>query len=142
MIAGNGVYICDQCVELCMSIIEDGEMAAHNHEDNEVVFDNSHLLKPKELKAILDDYVIGQDSAKITLSVAVYNHYKRILNHDEDVDFAKSNLLFYRHRAVLGLYQQACILLSLVDGQCRHGVHIATELGKRFQLPVLCLVNL
>lgn len=93
MIAGNGVYICDQCVELCMSIIEDGEMAAHNHEDNEVVFDNSHLLKPKELKAILDDYVIGQDSAKITLSVAVYNHYKRILNHDEDVDFAKSNVL-------------------------------------------------
>jgi len=93
MIAGNGVYICDQCVELCMSIIEDGEMAIHNHEDNEVVFDNSHLLKPKELKAILDDYVIGQDSAKITLSVAVYNHYKRILNHDEDVDFAKSNVL-------------------------------------------------
>lgn len=93
MIAGNGVYICDQCVELCMSIIEDGEMVAHNHEDNEVVFDNSHLLKPKELKAILDDYVIGQDSAKITLSVAVYNHYKRILNHDEDVDFAKSNVL-------------------------------------------------
>lgn len=93
MIAGNGVYICDQCVELCMSIIEDGEMAVHNHEDNEVVFDNSHLLKPKELKAILDDYVIGQDSAKITLSVAVYNHYKRILNHDEDVDFAKSNVL-------------------------------------------------
>lgn len=93
MIAGNGVYICDQCVELCMSIIEDGEMAVHNREDNEVVFDNSHLLKPKELKAILDDYVIGQDSAKITLSVAVYNHYKRILNHDEDVDFAKSNVL-------------------------------------------------
>ncbi len=93
MIAGNGVYICDQCVELCMSIIEDGELAEHDHAESEVVFDNSHLLKPKELKAVLDDYVIGQDNAKITLSVAVYNHYKRILNHDDDVEFAKSNVL-------------------------------------------------
>ena len=52
------------------------------------------------------------------------------------------NLLFYRHWAILRLYQQACILLSLVDGQCRHGVHITAEFSKRFQLPVLCLVNL
>lgn len=93
MIAGNGVYICDQCVELCMSIIEDGDMSHDGYNDNESAFDNSHLLKPKELKAVLDDYVIGQDNAKVTLSVAVYNHYKRILNHDDDVDFTKSNVL-------------------------------------------------
>lgn len=93
MIAGNGVYICDQCVELCMSIIEDGDMSHDSYHESEAAFDNSHLLKPKELKAVLDDYVIGQDSAKVTLSVAVYNHYKRILNHDDDVDFTKSNVL-------------------------------------------------
>lgn len=93
MIAGNGVYICDQCVELCMSIIEDGDMSHEEYHDQESPFDNSHLLKPKELKAVLDDYVIGQDKAKVTLSVAVYNHYKRIMNHDDDVDFTKSNVL-------------------------------------------------
>lgn len=51
------------------------------------------LLKPKEIKAILDEYVIGQDHAKVTLSVAVYNHYKRAFSNDESVDFAKSNVL-------------------------------------------------
>ncbi|MBQ4105533.1 MAG: ATP-dependent Clp protease ATP-binding subunit ClpX [Clostridia bacterium] len=91
LIAGNGVYICDNCVELCMSILDEGELI-----EPAVVADTidaSQLLKPHEIKAILDEYVIGQDSAKITLSVAVYNHYKRVFNEDDDVEFSKSNVL-------------------------------------------------
>lgn len=92
LIAGNGVYICDQCVELCKSILDEGLM------DTEAVdmsndIDVATLLKPQEIKAILDEYVIGQDKAKITLSVAVYNHYKRVFNEDDDIEFKKSNVL-------------------------------------------------
>ncbi|MBQ4568790.1 MAG: ATP-dependent Clp protease ATP-binding subunit ClpX [Ruminococcus sp.] len=91
LISGNGVYICDACVELCMSIIEEGEPFAKPSMDETI--DASMLLKPHEIKAILDEYVIGQDAAKITLSVAVYNHYKRVFNEDDDVEFSKSNVL-------------------------------------------------
>ena len=91
LISGNGVYICDACVELCMSIIEEGEPFKQPTEQD--VIDASLLLKPHEIKAILDEYVIGQDAAKITLSVAVYNHYKRVFNEDDDVEFSKSNVL-------------------------------------------------
>ncbi len=91
LISGNGVYICDACVELCMSIIEEGEPFANPSEEEAI--DASMLLKPHEIKAILDEYVIGQDAAKITLSVAVYNHYKRVFNEDSDVEFSKSNVL-------------------------------------------------
>ncbi len=101
LIAGNGVYICDQCVELCENILEQsGEIDneySHQHQHPEQPSDPAasiaELLKPKEIKAILDEYVIGQDTAKITLSVAVYNHYKRAFANDESVDFAKSNVL-------------------------------------------------
>ena len=92
MIAGNGVYICDQCVDLCMSILEDGDLPSHDHLDD-ISTSPSGLLKPKEIKEILDAYVIGQDDAKKTLSVAVYNHYKRVFHHDDDVEFSKSNVL-------------------------------------------------
>lgn len=90
LIAGNGVYICDQCIELCKSILDEGvlEPQAINNE-----IDVATLLKPQEIKAILDEYVIGQDKAKITLSVAVYNHYKRVFNEDDDIEFNKSNVL-------------------------------------------------
>lgn len=91
MIAGNGVYICDECVELCLSILQDGEEDKKEKKGHEPQFQN--LLKPEEIKAKLDEYVIGQDEAKVTLSVAVYNHYKRINNQDDDVDFVKSNVL-------------------------------------------------
>ena len=91
LIAGNGVYICDHCVDLCMSILEDGDFAQATHNDNHKKA--SDLLKPKEIKAILDEYVIGQDEAKKTLSVAVYNHYKRVFNDDDKVEFTKSNVL-------------------------------------------------
>ena len=90
MIAGpNGVFICDQCVDVCTEIIED-ELGY----EEENAYDDINLLKPEEIKAFLDDYVIGQDEAKKALSVAVYNHYKRILaGKDLDVELQKSNIL-------------------------------------------------
>ena len=92
LIAGNGVYICDSCIDLCMSILEEG-----GYEPDEVPEAISHpthgLLKPAEIKAVLDDYVIGQDAAKKTLAVAVYNHYKRVFNDDDSIEFSKSNVL-------------------------------------------------
>jgi len=90
MIAGpNETYICDECVELCSEIIEE-ELG---YEDDET-FSEINLLKPEEIKAFLDDYVIGQDRAKKVLSVAVYNHYKRILaGKNLDVELQKSNIL-------------------------------------------------
>lgn len=93
LIAGNGAYICDQCVDLCMCILEDSEPDFDLKKSENEIIDRDSLLKPQEIKAILDEYVIGQDDAKITLSVAVYNHYKRIYNDDSDVDFVKSNVL-------------------------------------------------
>ena len=91
LIAGNGVYICDGCVELCMSILDEGDLLAPTPVTEAI--DAAKLLKPHEIKEILDEYVIGQDSAKITLSVAVYNHYKRVFNEDDEVEFSKSNVL-------------------------------------------------
>ena len=90
LIAGNGVYICDGCVELCKSIIDEGLMEP---EAVNMDVDVTKLLKPQQIKAILDEYVIGQDKAKVTLSVAVYNHYKRVFNEDDDIEFTKSNVL-------------------------------------------------
>ena len=85
----NGVYICDECVDVCAEIIEE----EFDYGD-ENPFGEINLLKPEELKAFLDDYVIGQDEAKKVLSVAVYNHYKRIMaEKDLRVDLQKSNIL-------------------------------------------------
>lgn len=92
IISGNGVYICDECVELCMSIIKEGEKKLVDNKD-ECDINFSDLPKPHDIKSVLDQYVIGQDDAKIALSVAVYNHYKRIYNNDNEVEFAKSNIL-------------------------------------------------
>jgi ATP-dependent Clp protease ATP-binding subunit ClpX len=96
LIAGPGVYICDECVELCNEIIE--ERLAEAGEESSSEFD---LPKPKEIFAFLEEYVIGQEAAKIALSVAVYNHYKRIRARNtlssadiiDDVEIAKSNIL-------------------------------------------------
>ena len=101
MISGPGVCICDECVDLCMNIIYDGEddplakTKRKRNEKNKPVIDPSTLLKPAELKAVLDKYVIGQDDAKKILCVAVYNHYKRILSkvNTDDVELQKSNVL-------------------------------------------------
>ena len=90
MIQGPGVRICDECVQLCMSILDDGYQpgpeAGYETPDQ--------LPTPREIKAVLDQYVIGQDAAKVALSVAVYNHYKRIFfGGGEDVELQKSNIL-------------------------------------------------
>ena len=99
MIAGNGSYICDDCVRLCMGIIDENydfgddgyDKGAYGSEE----LNFGELPKPAQIKAALDDYIIGQDKAKIALSVAVYNHYKRILHGgaDSDVELQKSNIL-------------------------------------------------
>ena len=90
LIAGPGVYICDQCVALCEDIIAD--MDEEKTKEDELDF--SSLKKPQEIKAKLDEYVIGQEEAKKALSVAVYNHYKRIYTGSKgDVEVSKSNIL-------------------------------------------------
>ena len=95
IIAGPGVYICDECVNLCNGIIENELL---NDIDEEYIEESEKIISPKEIKAILDDYVIGQEEAKKILAVAVYNHYKRIYNEDviknkDDVEIQKSNIL-------------------------------------------------
>ena len=92
LIEGPGVFICDECIGLCNNLINespiDNRSAGHKAEQDMV------LPKPEEIKAKLDEYVIGQDNAKIALSVAVYNHYKRIYsNSNSDIDIQKSNIL-------------------------------------------------
>ena len=92
LIAGpEGVFICDECIGICSEIMEE-ELAQYG--PSEVYDSDINLLKPEEIHRILDDYVIGQDEAKKALSVAVYNHYKRITaSHDLDVELQKSNIL-------------------------------------------------
>ena len=94
LISGRGVYICDECVDFCKSMLEE-----EKESDAAEQLVNADLPKPQEIKAILDEYVIGQDEAKKTLSVAVYNHYKRI-NYEiqnpeskRDLELQKSNIL-------------------------------------------------
>lgn len=93
LIAGpNDTYICDECVEVCSEIIE--EEMAYDENNSWTPFSDINLLKPEEIKEFLDDYVIGQDEAKKVLSVAVYNHYKRIMaQRDLGVELNKSNIL-------------------------------------------------
>ena len=90
IIAGPGVYICDECIELCNDIMEEEWQRERAMDDSEQV-----LLKPADIKDVLDNYVIGQQFAKRVLSVAVHNHYKRIHAnlHDSDVELQKSNIL-------------------------------------------------
>lgn len=95
IVAGPGVYICDECVELCNSIIE-----TEVYEDEKAGYTLNELKdipSPKQIKQVLDDYVIGQEEAKKTLSVAVYNHYKRVAHEEnadkDDVEIQKSNIL-------------------------------------------------
>lgn len=91
LIAGpDGAYICDECVEICSEIIQEEMEEDYTQADS----DEINLMKPREIKEFLDEYVIGQDEAKKVLSVAVYNHYKRVLSGDtSDVELQKSNIL-------------------------------------------------
>src|ERR671930_396761 len=89
LIAGPGVYICDECIDLCNEIIDE-ELTAP------ATFDIENLPKPREIKSVLDEYVVGQEESKRTLSVAVYNHYKRVQmmqSGDTDIELQKSNIL-------------------------------------------------
>ena len=91
MIQGPGVRICDECVQLCMSILDEGFDGPESEPLEEIP---DQLPVPKEIRAVLDEYVIGQDAAKVALSVAVYNHYKRIyFGGGDDVELQKSNIL-------------------------------------------------
>ena len=142
LIAGNGVYICDRCVELCMNILrESGELERENEnklsksgEPQTPELSVDELLKPKEIKAILDEYVIGQDHAKVTLSVAVYNHYKRAFSNDESVDFAKSNVLLLGPTGVGKDVEN--LLLKLIQAadfdieKAEHGIIYIDEIDK------------
>ena len=95
LIAGpNGAYICDECVDVCAEIIDE-ELENDEFDGNlEEPAEQINLIKPEEMKAFLDEYVIGQDKAKKVLSVAVYNHYKKIMaGSDSDVELQKSNIL-------------------------------------------------
>ena len=91
LIAGPGVYICDECVELCQNIIDDDTLLPSKKKKSK---EDVKLPTPSEIKAQLDEYVVGQQDAKIALSVAVYNHYKRVYKgQDCDVDIQKSNIM-------------------------------------------------
>lgn len=94
MIVGNGSYICDECVRLCMSIIDEDFHPEEPSLSSKYGLSEGFLPRPSDIKKVLDDYIIGQDKAKIALSVAVYNHYKRILHSGQnDVELQKSNIL-------------------------------------------------
>ena len=94
IVAGPGVYICDECINLCNGILEGED---YEEDYGYTLNEMEKLPSPKEIKQILDEYVIGQDEAKKILAVAVYNHYKRIASIDEssnkDVEIQKSNIL-------------------------------------------------
>ena len=117
LISGSGVYICDECVELCMDIIadEDSLHRGRPQPKNEPRAEMG-LPKPQEIKKQLDEYVVGQDEAKMTLAVAVYNHYKRIFFSGEDggVEIAKSNVLLLGPTGV-GKTYLAQTLAKLLD---------------------------
>ena len=88
MIQGSGVRICDECVHLCMEVLEDGY---GTHEELEAP---EAIPTPREIHDVLDQYIIGQEAAKVALSVSVYNHYKRIFfGGDDEVELQKSNIL-------------------------------------------------
>ena len=92
MIQAPGARICDQCIQLCMSVLE--EELRHNQSASMEDAMPERLPTPREIKEVLDQYVVGQETAKITLAVSVYNHYKRIFfGGDEDVELQKSNIL-------------------------------------------------
>ena len=103
LIAGPTVFVCDECVELCMDIIKE------DSKTNQIKVKQS-VPKPSEIYSILDEYVIGQDNAKKTLSVAVYNHYKRLAyNNAPEVEISKSN-----KRKSLELIQNKTLKLIII----------------------------
>lgn len=94
LLFSNGAFICDECVYLCYQMLNEDEDDEYPRKSPKKLKTEKQVLKPQQIKAVLDEYVIGQDDAKISLAVAVYNHYKRILNvKNLDVELQKSNIL-------------------------------------------------
>ncbi|MDR1694402.1 MAG: ATP-dependent Clp protease ATP-binding subunit ClpX [Lactobacillaceae bacterium] len=94
LVSGRGVYICDECIEVCMSILSDTEEEETNGENSSISDGTKKLPTPSKIKEFLDQYVIGQDYAKKVLAVAVYNHYKRLnCNENKDFEVSKSNVV-------------------------------------------------
>lgn len=114
LIAGPGVYICDECIELCYDLVTE-ENDEYDFSASSEGMGELKLLTPEEIKAKLDEYVIGQDRAKKSLAVAVYNHYKRITGKtDPDVEIQKSNILFLGPTGV-GKTYMAQTLAKILD---------------------------
>ena len=143
LIAGpDGAYICDDCVAICSEIIQEEFEDLYGEQNT----DEINLIKPKEIKAFLDDYVIGQDEAKKVLSVAVYNHYKRVLSGaSSDIELQKSNILMlgptgsgktYLAQAGYGGEDVENILLRLIQAadydieRAEHGIIYIDEIDK------------
>jgi len=122
MLVGPNVYICNECVALCYSLLEDDDISPDferksvGKKPKRAQSDEEPLLRPQEIKRILDEYVIGQEDAKVVLSVSVYNHYKRIANNSEndDVELQKSNILLLGSSGV-GKTYLAQILAKILD---------------------------
>ncbi len=114
IIAGNNAYICDSCVRVCMEIIGDQEKILRPQMRPQERIGGFILPKPQEIKRQLDEYVVGQENAKIALSVAVYNHYKRIYFNDDGVELTKSNVLLLGPTGV-GKTYLAQTLAKLLD---------------------------
>ena len=115
LIAGPNAYICDECIELCYDIIIDDTESIEFENANKGDSADFRLLTPKEIKDKLDEYVIGQEQAKKSLSVAVYNHYKRIkADKTDDVEIQKSNILFLGPTGV-GKTYMAQTLAKILD---------------------------
>ena len=91
LVAGSSAYICDECIRLCLNVLENGDIAPEHLHASDV----DDIPTPQEIHAVLDEYIIGQEDAKIAMSVAVYNHYKRIFlgSDSDDVELQKSNIL-------------------------------------------------
>ncbi len=115
LIAGPGVYICDECIELCMGIIDENADMSRKRSGKKVKLEEKVLPKPQEIKAALDEYVVGQEKAKKALSVAVYNHYKRIYHgNNTDVEIQKSNVVLLGPTGV-GKTALAQTLAKIID---------------------------
>ena len=144
LIAGpNGVYICDECIDLCDEILAEEFQDDFDTPEEETEI---NLLKPKEIKAFLDEYVVGQEDAKKALSVAVYNHYKRIMNGaDMDVELQKSNILMvgptgsgktYLAQTLAKILDVENILLKIIQAadydikRAEHGIIYLDEIDK------------